>query len=88
MRFCDVKGRLLLDYKGTVQEAPPGFYPWFSVPTRKRIDADILFGHWAALEGKCPIKNIYALDTGCLWGGSLTALRLNDRKLFSVASSV
>ncbi len=88
MRFCDAKGRLLLDYKGTVKEAPSGFYPWFSVPTRKRIEADILFGHWAALEGRCPVENIYALDTGCLWGGALTALRLNDRKLFSVSSSV
>lgn len=85
MRFCDAQGRLELGYKGTLAEAPPSLYPWYAVPKRKAIDVDIVFGHWAALEGKCPIPTIYAIDTGCLWGGSLTALRLQDKQRFSVA---
>ncbi|MCC5791247.1 MAG: symmetrical bis(5'-nucleosyl)-tetraphosphatase [Legionellaceae bacterium] len=85
MRFCDAKGALLLDYKGGLAEAPAGFYPWFSVPSRQPIAADILFGHWAALQGHCPVPGIHALDTGCVWGGTLTALRLSDRQRFSVS---
>ena len=84
MRFCDTKGRLVLSYKGTVKEAPTGLYPWYDVPDRHEIDADIVFGHWAALQGKCPHPRIHALDTGCLWGGPLTALRLQDQQRFEV----
>ncbi|MGQ3889662.1 symmetrical bis(5'-nucleosyl)-tetraphosphatase [Legionella sp. CNM-1927-20] len=84
MRFCGTHGELHLDYKGTVEKAPPAFIPWFSVPGRQEIEADIVFGHWAALQGKCPHSRIHALDTGCLWGGRLTALRLQDKQRFSV----
>lgn len=84
MRFCNEKGELQLSYKGTLQNAPSDLYPWFAVPGRKFIAPDIVFGHWAALQGQCPLPNIYAIDTGCLWGGRLTALRLQDRALFSV----
>lgn len=84
MRFCDAEGRLDLSCKGKVENAPSGLYPWYEVPKRKEIQADIIFGHWAALEGVCPHPHIYALDTGCLWGGPLTALRLQDRQFFSV----
>lgn len=84
MRFCDNQGRLVLNYKGTIAQAPPNLFPWFSVPARQKIDADIVFGHWAALQGYSPDPKIFAIDTGCLWGGSLTALRLEDRKRFSV----
>lgn len=84
MRFCDAEGRLVLHYKGTIANAPPDLYPWFSLPQRRPIDADIVFGHWAALQGHCPDPRIYAVDTGCLWGGPLTALRLQDRQYFSV----
>ena len=48
------------------------------------IDADIIFGHWAALQGQCPNRKIHAIDTGCVWGGALTALRLQDMRRFSV----
>lgn len=85
MRFCDKEGNLELAYKGRVNQAPNHLFPWFSVPKRKEIPADILFGHWAALMGKCPNPHIHALDTGCLWGGYLTALRLQDKQRFSVA---
>lgn len=84
MRFCDANGRLELSYKGTVALAPTNLYPWFLVPNRKDITADIVFGHWAALMGQSPNPRIHAIDTGCLWGGQLTALRLQDRQRFSV----
>lgn len=85
MRFCDEQGQLELSYKGNIAKAPAGLYPWYAVPTRKLIAPDIIFGHWAALKGRCPDPHIHALDTGCLWGGSLTALRVQDRTRFSVA---
>ena len=84
MRFCDAQGHLVLTYKGTVKHAPSGLYPWYAVPNRIEIEPDIVFGHWAALKGQCPDSRIHALDTGCLWGGRLTALRLQDRHFFSV----
>ncbi|ASQ44651.1 symmetrical bis(5'-nucleosyl)-tetraphosphatase [Legionella clemsonensis] len=84
MRFCDAKGCLLLDYKGTIRAAPANYLPWYAVPGRKPIPTDIVFGHWAALEGKSPDPALYAIDTGCLWGRELTALRLQDRQRFSV----
>ncbi len=84
MRFCTKDGHLVHGYKGTLKNAPPHLYPWYEVPNRPEIEADIVFGHWAALEGKCPNPHIYAIDTGCLWGGSLTALRLQDKQRFSV----
>lgn len=84
MRFCDAEGRLNLSYKGTLAAAPPNLYPWYAVPTRKEIDAELVFGHWAALMGACPNPRIHAIDTGCLWGGQLTALRLQDKRRFAV----
>jgi len=84
MRFCDAKGHLVLTYKGTIKDAPSGLYPWYNVPHRIEIDADIVFGHWAALKGKCIHPRVHAIDTGCYWGGKLTALRLQDRQRFTV----
>lgn len=84
MRFCDQQGCLVLTYKGTLEHAPANLVPWYAMSTRKKIDADLVFGHWAALQGRCPDPTIYAIDKGCLWGGSLTALRLQDRQCFAV----
>ena len=84
MRFCDAAGALLLDAKGSADDPPANSYPWYAVPNRKVISETILFGHWAALAGVCPVDNIYALDTGCVWGRELTALRLTDKQRFSV----
>ncbi len=84
MRFCDAEGKLCLSYKGTINHAPADLYPWYAVPNRHDIPADILFGHWAALDGQCPHPRIHALDTGSVWGGALTALRLQDKQRFSV----
>ena len=88
MRFCNTQGGLDLNYKGTLAQAPTRLYPWYSMPQRQEIEADIVFGHWAALMGECPNPKIHALDTGCFWGGQLTALRLQDKQKFSVAGEV
>lgn len=81
MRFCTHNGELDLDNK-TNQSSNNHFKPWFE--WRSETDADIIYGHWAALQGQSNKKNIYALDTGFVWGGSLTALRLEDKQLFSI----
>ncbi|MDF1684306.1 MAG: symmetrical bis(5'-nucleosyl)-tetraphosphatase [Legionellaceae bacterium] len=86
MRFCDANGHLELTYKGEPNHPPAHMYPWYAVPTRCSLNnVDIIFGHWAALQGRCPIKNIHAIDTGCVWGGALTALRLQDKQHFSIS---
>lgn len=84
MRFCNAHGDLVLKHKGSLQQAPKNVFPWYQVPHRIAIDRDIVFGHWSALLGKCPIPHIHALDTGYSWGGALTALRLQDKKRFSI----
>ena len=86
MRFCGSEGKLNLQKKGPPSEATTDCLPWFKIPNRVNNDANILFGHWAALAGKTHEPNIFALDTGCVWGGSLTAMRLEDGEIFSVPS--
>lgn len=82
MRFCDKQGTLELKTKGSLDTQPKGYKPWFMHP-RKADNLSILFGHWAALEGSADNENVFALDTGCVWGNQLTALRLEDRARFS-----
>lgn len=84
MRFVDRDGRLDLEAKGTLDDTPEGLMPWFEHPERRTADTRILFGHWAALQGRAPVTHVEALDTGCVWGGCLTALRLEDHASFSV----
>jgi bis(5'-nucleosyl)-tetraphosphatase (symmetrical) len=81
MRFCTAGGVMDFRVKGEVEKAPPGFMPWFEVPGRKSRDATIVCGHWSAL-GLRLTPDLLALDTGCVWGGALTAIRLEDRRLF------
>ena len=85
MRFCTPCGKLDFSAKGTLASQPEGYLPWFQLPLKNQADQNlrILFGHWAALEGKTDSQQILALDTGCVWGGRLTALRLEDGQLFS-----
>jgi len=73
MRFCDTAGSLDLDHTGPPGSQPAGFVPWFNVPNRLNRDVHIVFGHWAAL-GLVRRSDITALDSGCVWGGALTAV--------------
>lgn len=86
MRFIDDEGRLDFAAKEGLDSAPSGFLPWFQYP--RTDDAKLLFGHWAALEGKTPQARmaVEALDTGCVWGGRLTALNLDSGERTSVPS--
>jgi bis(5'-nucleosyl)-tetraphosphatase (symmetrical) len=74
-------GKLCAEFSGPPEEAPEGCVPWFEVPGRKSAGSTILFGHWAALDVRIG-NGIAALDSGCAWGKSLTALRLDDGRLF------
>ena len=84
MRFCTPSGELELKTKSHINDAPAGYYPWFTINNRKAKSENIIFGHWAALQGETHQDNIFALDTGCVWGGELTAMRLEDRTMFCV----
>ena len=83
MRFCSARGQLDLKAKQGLDSAPEGFTAWFKHPGHRCGQQKILFGHWAALEGKTGTDNAIALDTGCVWGKSLTMMRLQDGKRFS-----
>ena len=85
MRLLDASGRMEFSHKGTLEELPPGYQPWFRY--RSRIAKTIYFGHWAALDGATAATKMIALDTGCVWGRTLTAIRLADRRLFEVPAA-
>ncbi len=87
MRVCTADGRMDLAFKGPAERAPRGHLPWFAHADRKTRDARILFGHWAALRGRADADNVFALDTGCAWGESLTVMRLDDGHKFACACS-
>lgn len=84
-RFCHPDGSLELENKGKLDSHPEKLMPWFQVPHRINANLNIIFGHWAALGGITNTPNTFALDTGCVWGFSLTAMRLEDRQRFQVA---
>ena len=79
MRYCDTHARLHLDAKGPPEEHSP-LLPWFQIADRKNKAMNIVFGHWSAL-GFYQQPGILCLDSGCLWGGSLTAVRLQQPQL-------
>jgi bis(5'-nucleosyl)-tetraphosphatase (symmetrical) len=85
LRYCDAKGHLALEKKGAPERKSPAdkFQPWFSWSHRANREMQIIFGHWSTL-GYYADDGVYAIDTGCLWGGALTALRLEDKQVFSL----
>ena len=76
MRFCSEDSKLDFKKNGTPKVEPSEVIPWFDVPGRKMKSQRILFGHWSTL-GLLKREDVYALDTGCVWGGQLTALRID-----------
>ncbi|MDZ4141704.1 MAG: symmetrical bis(5'-nucleosyl)-tetraphosphatase [Methylotenera sp.] len=85
LRVCTAQGAMEFSFKGELPDVPEGFMPWFDVPNRAAQAAQVIFGHWSAL-GLQQRKNIYALDTGCLWGGQLTAMHLATKAITQVQS--
>ncbi|WP_298829123.1 symmetrical bis(5'-nucleosyl)-tetraphosphatase [uncultured Piscinibacter sp.] len=85
IRFVDAEGRLDLQTKEGAGGAPPGFFPWFDAPGRRTEGMPVAFGHWSTL-GLVTRPDLLALDTGCVWGGSLTAVRVDGgrREVFQV----
>lgn len=87
MRVCSPAGEMEFEFKGELKDIPQGFMPWFEVPDRLSEDTRIICGHWSAL-GLRQRNNVHALDTGCLWGGKLTALCLENQVIMQVNSDL
>ena len=83
LRFCDEFGRGIYNVSGPPGSQPYRYRPWFKHKNRLTRDVIVAFGHWAALGVKVK-KRYIALDSGCVWGGKLSALRVEDRKLFQI----
>ncbi len=88
MRLCYADCRLDFAYDGDLQQKPADLKPWFEIETKNQTQLKIIFGHWAALGGKSSKPNIFPLDTGCVWGRALTAMRLEDNQRFQVQCSL
>ncbi|MBI3042378.1 MAG: symmetrical bis(5'-nucleosyl)-tetraphosphatase [Betaproteobacteria bacterium] len=83
MRLAAPDGTLELRHKLGPNVLPAGYLPWYDVPGRASRGTPVIFGHWAAL-GLLVRKDVVCLDSGCVWGRSLSALRLEDRRLFEL----
>ena len=81
MRFCTAEGKLDLKGKEGADTALPGYKPWFAHKDRRSRHVKIIFGHWAALEGRCNAPGVFALDTGCVWGGAMTLMNVDSGEL-------
>ena len=83
LRACSADGRMESSYNGPPDRIPSGYFPWFKIKDRKHRDTTIVCGHWAALGLHCE-EHLLAIDSGCVWGRQLTAVRLDDRAVFQV----
>lgn len=83
MRYCQIDGTMEFASSGGGDAVLSGYMPWFEVPGRKTENVTVVFGHWSTL-GLTMRPNLIGLDTGCVWGGKLTAVRLGDREVFQV----
>ena len=79
LRFCTADGVMEFDTKDSANAAPAGFVPWFEAPGRRTAGTPVAFGHWSTL-GRVERADVLPLDTGCVWGGCLTAARLLDER--------
>ena len=87
LRYVDRRGRMDFGEKRPPGQQAQGLVPWFAARKRRSRGTPIVFGHWATLQIDTPVDpahGVWHVDTGCVWGGSLTALREDDRRLFSV----
>lgn len=87
LRFCTPDGHMEFQTKGETMNAPAGYVPWFEVSGRKSARDTVICGHWSAL-GLLITPNLLALDSGCVWGGRLCAIRLEDRRVYAVPCAV
>ena len=87
LRFCDQHNNLALNYKCEPGSQPENLTPWFNIKDRASQNNSIIFGHWSTLilAKDIEYKNVYPLDTGCLWGGHLTAMRIDDGSFSTTA---
>lgn len=83
LRLCTADGTMDFATKEGPGAAPPGHLPWFDVPNRATTDVTVVFGHWSTL-GLVDRPDVLGLDTGCVWGGRLTGVRLGDRRRFQI----
>jgi bis(5'-nucleosyl)-tetraphosphatase (symmetrical) len=85
LRFCTADDTMQFREKRGAQHAPAGFLPWFAQPGRRTAHVAVVCGHWSTLELMLR-PNVVMLDSGCVWGGALTAMRLSDRRIYQVGS--
>ena len=85
IRICDKEGKIMFAFKKGLKDLPYNFVPWFKLKISALAREDrLIFGHWAALNGKTNKQNIIGLDTGCVWGNKLTFVRLEDSKKYFI----
>jgi len=85
LRFCTTEGAMEFKEKRGTRHAPDGFLPWFAHPGRQSARMTVVCGHWSTLDVMLT-PNVLMLDSGCLWGGTLTGIRLDDRQVIQVPS--
>jgi len=89
MRLTNAEGVLEFSFKDALDAPmPEGYLPWFEFPSKAAQTHQIIFGHWAALEGRTINNQIQNIDGGCVWGRKLMAYRLEDKEIFAVENPV
>ena len=87
LRFCTPSGTMEFNSAQGLEDGPAGYIPWFQAPNRKTQDTVIYFGHWSTL-GLMRNHNVVGLDTGCVWGGKLTAMEISDSNMDQKKSQI
>jgi bis(5'-nucleosyl)-tetraphosphatase (symmetrical) len=89
MRLTNAEGRLEFSFKDALEDPmPEGFQPWFEFESKATETHQVIFGHWAALQGRTINPHIQNVDGGCVWGNQLLAYRLEDHQIFAVDNPV